>query len=432
MESYYCYEKADINFGGPDQLGQYNFVNLIVRLCNKETEAKYNITCATSEEKDKRYKDKKAYMKVLYQHNIFHASNHNNPYSPAYFYDSSGLNILDTKLVLYNDLYYRKAYVENDIGVIFQEFSGTSFLEFDLFESSLEPPATGEDYIAKITIKTSRADKTYYRAYIKIPDIIAAVGGFTSLIQSFIAFFYTFYLENEFNLYLYEKLFDLQIDDQCNEINDESKDIIKIGKSGKANVNEKDLSLFGDTSLELTNGKSPKKYMFQTVLQNNEDKKNDIVINKDINKLLEYRKRKRTEIEISKWERNIFLCCNFTPKSKEEKLKYELMMAAEKAIEQKTEIFEVWKTIDQLRLLTNDWAVGSRLIVMLVLNENQSFMIQNRGKQLITNEKEFVLDKVKILDEDKFEKKTNKLTTYLQERKDSKTLTVIDTLLFRY
>lgn len=59
-------------------------------------------------------------------------------------------------------------------------------------------------------------------------------------------------------------------------------------------------------------------------------------------------------------------------------------------------------------------------------------MIQNRGKQLITNEKEFVLDKVKILDEDKFEKKTNKLTTYLQERKDSKTLTVIDTLLFRY
>jgi len=69
---------------------------------------------------------------------------------------------------------------------------------------------------------------------------------------------------------------------------------------------------------------------------------------------------------------------------------------------------------------------------MLVLNENQSFMIQNRGKQLITNEKEFVLDKVKILDEDKFEKKTNKLTTYLQERKDSKTLTVIDTLLFRY
>ena len=36
------------------------------------------------------------------------------------------------------------------------------------------------------------------------------------------------------------------------------------------------------------------------------------------------------------------------------------MMAAEKAIEQKTEIFEVWKTIDQLRLLTNDWAVGSR------------------------------------------------------------------------
>jgi len=69
---------------------------------------------------------------------------------------------------------------------------------------------------------------------------------------------------------------------------------------------------------------------------------------------------------------------------------------------------------------------------MLVLNENQSFMIQNRGKRLITNEKEFVLDKVKILDEDKFEKKTNKLTTYLQERKDSKTLTVIDTLLFRY
>jgi len=61
-------------------------------------------------------------------------------------------------------------------------------------------------------------------------------------------------------------------------------------------------------------------------------------------------------------------------------------------------------------------------------------MIQNAGKQLITNDSNWSLEKGKIkkIMEENYELQINKLAGYLQERKQQNTLSNIDTLLFKY
>jgi len=436
LENYYCYEKADHKFGGPDPQNQFNYIAMIVRFCSNETEERYNITCAPKEEIRKRYEGKKSWLNILYQHNIFHASNYKYPYSKAYFMKQTGLDIYDHTKALYDNLYYRKADIVTDSGVIFQEYEESRFLEFDYMDFELEPPEDGNKYFAKIYMKTWRSDKTYYRTYIKIPDIIANVGGFISLVDVFFRNCYLYYLENEFFVFLYSNLFFLQIEEKLNEEQESRQVIIHIENKTKSynneverkninfySVNDKDNPVSQNASISINDQNTPKRIFLRDV-NINKFKKSDVIVNKEIHKLLNFKSRKRRDVEISNLERNLYICCcQFKPKSKEQKLKYELMLAAEAAIEQKADILEVWKTLDQFRLL-----------IKLVLNESQSFMIQNRGKQLITNELngDICLEEIKNLEKDKAERNKQKLIEYLKERKENKTLTDVDILLTKY
>jgi len=70
----------------------------------------------------------------------------------------------------------------------------------------------------------------------------------------------------------------------------------------------------------------------------------------------------------------------------------------------------------------------------LLLNDNQSFMILNAGRQLITNEANWSLeeDKIKQLLEDKIENQKIKLLNYIEARKQNNTLSDVDKLLIKY
>jgi len=78
----------------------------------------------------------------------------------------------------------------------------------------------------------------------------------------------------------------------------------------------------------------------------------NICLNKDIYKLLEFKHKKRTEVEITKNERCYYLFCCYSLKrqSTVDKAKIELISQAEVIIKKRTEIFEIWKNIDQIRL----------------------------------------------------------------------------------
>ncbi len=152
---------------------------------------------------------------------------------------------------------------------------------------------------------------------------------------------------------------------------------------------------------------------------------NDILIlNKDIKKLIDFKKQKRSKVEIQICERFCFYY--FYPeqrinksKKEEKRVKFEFMMAAEKEIEWKSDVLNLWKVIDQLRLLKK-----------IILNENQCFMLNNRDLQTITNKIEDAKQKsIKDLDEEKFQKRKNKLIEYLKNKKSK---TPVELLLFKY
>ena len=142
--------------------------------------------------------------------------------------------------------------------------------------------------------------------------------------------------------------------------------------------------------------------------------------------MLDFKKRRRADIEIGRCEKCYYTYCCPDKKLKEityEKKRLELSIAAEKAIEIKTEIFEIWKSLDQFRLL-----------IKLILNESQCFMLQNRGKQLITNEVNLLNNDQQVinLEEIKMERQKAKLGEYLESKKLTNNLTEIDILLLEY
>ncbi len=132
-------------------------------------------------------------------------------------------------------------------------------------------------------------------------------------------------------------------------------------------------------------------------------------------------------IEISKCDRCCLAPCCFEGESKNSKnqqklIKYELMKAAEEQLDTKTEITELFKIIDQFRLLKK-----------IFLNENQCFMLDNREIQNIYNNKMKRTSKeIFELNEEKFKKKKNKFYEYITAKTIEKSLSQIDELLLKY
>ena len=144
------------------------------------------------------------------------------------------------------------------------------------------------------------------------------------------------------------------------------------------------------------------------------------------NKIIEYKSKLRKEIVIGYFERSKFIYCCGESKYKEDGNKkrnqrVELIVAAETYINKKSEIFEVFRTIDQLRLLSK-----------IILNSNQCFMIQNRNLQSIINKNKTKNSPFKIIVEEKFESNLARLIGYLRNKDKNNELNSIDIMLFKY
>ncbi len=133
-------------------------------------------------------------MNYYRQHNIVSV----NKYSPHYsaFYIPSKYRIkLDfpyQKNYHLKEFYYLNSRVVSDSGVIFSEEENKHFIEFDREESTIFPKFPGKEFLFIAKVFASNRYKTYVRNYIKVPDIIANVGGFLSLYMNILVFFYDF------------------------------------------------------------------------------------------------------------------------------------------------------------------------------------------------------------------------------------------------
>ncbi len=110
--------------------------------------------------------------------------------------------------------------------------------------------------------------------------------------------------------------------------------------------------------------------------------------------------------------------------SKEEKIKFELMKAAEDELKEKFDIISFFKRAEQLSIMKK-----------IFLNECQAFMLRNIDLPLISNETSSFnpsMEELKQLKVEKINRKKEKLKEYLKKNKDENTLSKIDQLLFSY
>ena len=158
------------------------------------------------------------------------------------------------------------------------------------------------------------------------------------------------------------------------------------------------------------------------------DIKRDIILNKDIDKIIEFKKEPRKEVKLNKSERFFYsycyipCTCGNTKVESESKTKYEILNSLNYAFANKTNIVKLLKMIDQLRLLRK-----------IILNEEQCFMLQNRGSQTIINKRSFLSNMcLEQINEVKDKVNAENLAKYLDTRNVDDNLSSIDLLLLKY
>ena len=314
---------------------------------------------------------------------------------------------------------YSSAQLISDTGFLFEDTSTTNFLEFESLVNSVNPVDSDDDkYGSMITFSLSRGFRKYKRGYTRFSDALANVGGIMSLFQMVLTFSFSYYLDIAYMAFLQDNFLIL------------NKEIVPINQVQKIEINTlkpKDISKidFKDASQDdilkekQPDTNKPKEELFKLNLALNNK---DIVLNKEIIKLINHKKHQLEYVKFGANERCFYTyCCYKNGSNEENNLNFKLLKAANKEIDKRLEILDFIKVMDQLRLLQK-----------IILNENQCFMLQNRELHRVIDTKIYTDDEEAKMKEEKESESRKKLLKYLATRKTEDSLSSTDKLLFNY
>jgi len=399
---------------------------MVLRRCNKNTELMYNIKCVNDQELMKIYPA--LYIEIYYLNHLINPRNFSVPYKDVYHMNYEQIDITQSNSFTF-EMFYNHANLTTDAGIIFEESYTESFIEFYSFRKIMSHFHDLGDYVMMINVFISKKISYYNRTYIRLPDVLANTGGFMDLTLVCVNFFFSFYLDNSYTVFLYKKLFKLEIEEDSSNSIDKNKNIpinIELNKLNEINHIENELSLKDNSNSNLHDENEKKSRLFKL---NGHRELNPF--NKDLNKIINYKKKKRTLVKITYCERTKYLyCCNNSSitannladtKQKEQAFKNELIKIADSIIDRKSDLFILWKTIDQFNLMKK-----------LFFQENQCYMLNKIGlKEIIINSDNFFTNK----EANKLEKELEsikKLIEYFKSKKEKKKTSDIDTILFHY
>ena len=398
---------------------------MILKRCNNNTEKMYDIKCASNEELRNTLPN--LFLEIFYLNHMVNPQNFDNPYKNVFHMDYEILKENDTTFSY--EMFYNEAIITSDAGLLFESPETSSFLEFEGQRKVSGKLNYFGDYIMMVQVFVSKKTVYYSRNYLRFPDVLANTGGFMDLNLICIEFFFTFYLDNSYTVFLYKKLFKLEIEEDSSNSIDKNKNIpinIELNKLNEINHIENELSLKDNSNSNLHDENEKKSRLFKL---NGHRELNPF--NKDLNKIINYKKKKRTLVKITYCERTKYLyCCNNSSitannladtKQKEQAFKNELIKIADSIIDRKSDLFILWKTIDQFNLMKK-----------LFFQENQCYMLNKIGlKEIIINSDNFFTNK----EANKLEKELEsikKLIEYFKSKKEKKKTSDIDTILFHY
>ena len=453
-----------------------------IRRCNNLTQAKYNITCATDNEV-KAISGGAIFLNYVYLNRVIQPQNFNYPIKIIKKYSYDTYNI-DKKAVFNYEIFYNRANLNTDSGIIFESNNNTiNYVELDYLRSFNGNIDYMGDYVVSLQIFVSEKINYYSRSYIRLQDVIANVMAFMDLIMILIKLIYGFYLDDEYSVYLYKTLFKLYIED---ELNFESNTIYKPDrlniipfnmKKNSNNINKEEVELtnlkelpvnldnqseakrqlqynsqtnpdlnndnYANISIKSVKDKFPDEHIsVNENIDNNDDniiKNNSPYINIDYNKdfktidVNKHKHKSKKAIEINLKERCDLIKCPCFKKNitTEDILKQELILSADEIIAKKTDLFNLWKSLDQMNIIKK-----------MLLNENQRYMLNQIGLKgiVISNKlnkeskedlKSDLLD-IKNIEEEKNEVKKLNLIEYYKQKSDIAKENDIDNLLWQY
>jgi len=370
LYNYKCVEN-NYTIGGDWGSNSILIPRFFVRQCDNTTEKKYNIKCFTDEEILKLHEN--YYIDTFTQKNVLNPRKYENPVQNTYNYRFKEFNFQD-KNVMKQKITYSTAELYTDIGVLFNETHAQNFLEFESVDIDSSPynPYLGK-YVASLEIYISNNHRIYSRKYKKISDALADVGGIFSFIIVVIDVLFSFYVDNAYATFLQRST--LKLNKLVDDIPDQNELVI-VKPYDKSHVNydnSKDANInlqinYNNQSSDLMIKESSANNKIKILLRNKNlnDKDKEIVLNKEIKQIIEY-KRKQQHLEdvyITTVERSFFkyCCCLIkNDKSIEQKdLKYKLFEASDKEINKKIDVLNLIKKLDQFNLIKK-----------IVLNESQ-------------------------------------------------------------
>jgi len=208
LEGHYCFN-FDLSIGGYWYSNIVQIPTVILKRCDKQTEEVYNITCATDEEISEKHPNT-FYINYYVQNQLIYPQNYSFPYKKVQTYHWEQYN-MNKKEVYTGEIFFNLANVQTDAGFIFQDVNDTlNFIELENKRITYGQIDYLQDHILSLEVFLSKKLSIYSRTYLRFQDVIANVRAFMDLIMILIRLFFDIYLENEYSVFLYQKLFKLE------------------------------------------------------------------------------------------------------------------------------------------------------------------------------------------------------------------------------
>jgi len=442
--TFYCMNINEYKFGGDWRESNIAILYYYIDKCLPEWAEPRNVTCANQAE----FEDLGSlYLGYYTFQNLLDPENFTNPINKIYSYNFQGLD--RGNVYPHYKFSYSFSNLTTDQGIFFEDIQNEEFLTFDDLQiDTMHYPNYGS--FLEISFYLSNKNQVHVRSYIKIPDIVAQVGGILSLFFPFIEIILRIFTDNQYTLYLFNNLFKMQLKDNSNtEVNENIIELKSksesIRKDEIANLNEINYKSKRDNILYLNNegkdctsvmedkldlnksAKSPEnmsvnkgsnKDLYQKINDSNNNNSNkftkkESILIKDLEKVITIKSKQNDNVEITDCKRLYYTYCCGKDKIDKDRI-FKLLFVAEEELAKKCDFIEIAKYLDQFRLLKK-----------LVLNEGQCTLLKSRELKALTDET--------LIEEELQEEKTNKqILAYLKDQQDTGTLNHIDKVLTYY
>jgi len=201
-------EVWDIQLKGSFDNSDYRWFDFSVSVCKNKTDSA--IICKSKEEIDKKLQG--GFFVINYVDTIFDHNNYKEPYKYVRknFYTS-----MSNKFIKSMTFWLRNVEYTTDSGIFFADEETKKFVNTEDIKEYYDM-READKFIGAV-FRLSYTQETIKRRYLKIPVVIAEVGGFMKGINIILSLLFYFYTKMDFYSYLINKIYFLDSDDKINQ-----------------------------------------------------------------------------------------------------------------------------------------------------------------------------------------------------------------------